>query len=109
MIVQNNTIKFCVYTWGDLKDIPATGSYPLGGFYRTFSTATYRRRRPTASEATFHVTEAIFRALSARCSPRTGRSPTAAGAKRLVKFAVRGAGGGSRGRSATAPTCSRAN
>jgi hypothetical protein len=36
MIVQNNTVKFGVYTWGSLLDIPRTGSYPLDGFYRNF-------------------------------------------------------------------------
>ena len=36
MIVQNNTIKFGVYTWGGLHDIPRTGSYPLDAFYRNF-------------------------------------------------------------------------
>ena len=49
MIVQNNAIKFGVYTWGGLPDIPATGSYPLGGFYRNFY-GYVRRRRPTASD-----------------------------------------------------------
>ncbi len=46
MTVQNNTVKFGVYTWGGKLDIPRTGSYPLGGFYRNFygyvsSTPTY--------------------------------------------------------------------
>ncbi len=44
--IQNDTIKFSVYSWGDLHDIPRTGSYPLSGFYRNFygyvsSTPTY--------------------------------------------------------------------
>ena len=44
--VQNGAIKFGVYSWGRLMDIPTTGSYPLGGFYRNFygfvsSTPTY--------------------------------------------------------------------
>ena len=44
--VQNGAIKFEVYSWGRLMDIPTTGSYPLGGFYRNFygfvsSTPTY--------------------------------------------------------------------
>jgi len=36
MTVQNNTIKFGVYTWGSLLDIPRTGTYPLDAFYRNF-------------------------------------------------------------------------
>ena len=36
MTVQNGTIKFGVYTWGSLRDIPRTGTYPLDGFYRNF-------------------------------------------------------------------------
>lgn len=36
MTVQNDTIKFGVYTWGSLLDIPRTGTYPLDGFYRNF-------------------------------------------------------------------------
>ncbi|HYJ90808.1 MAG TPA: hypothetical protein VEV84_05850 [Pyrinomonadaceae bacterium] len=36
MTVQNGGVKFGVYTWGSLRDIPVTGTYPLGGFYRNF-------------------------------------------------------------------------
>jgi len=36
MNVQNGTIKFGVYTWGSLRDIPFTGTYPLDAFYRNF-------------------------------------------------------------------------
>ena len=46
MTVHNGSVKFGVYTWGSLRDIPFTGSYPIGGFYRNFygfvsSTPTY--------------------------------------------------------------------
>jgi hypothetical protein len=34
--VQKDMISFGVYSWGRLLDIPRTGSYPLGGFYRNF-------------------------------------------------------------------------
>jgi hypothetical protein len=36
MIVQKDMISFGVYSWGSLLDIPRTGAYPLGGFYRNF-------------------------------------------------------------------------
>jgi len=36
MTVQNGTIKFGVYSYGSLQDIPRTGTYPLSGFYRNF-------------------------------------------------------------------------
>lgn len=36
MVVQQDMIKFGVYTWGRLLDIPQTGSYVLDGFYRNF-------------------------------------------------------------------------
>jgi hypothetical protein len=32
--IQNDLLSFGVYTWGDLRDIPRTGGYPLDGFYR---------------------------------------------------------------------------
>jgi hypothetical protein len=46
MLVQKDLVNFGVYTWGGLRDIPRTGGYPLGGFYRNFygcvsSTPTY--------------------------------------------------------------------
>ena len=46
MTVQRDMINFGVYTWGGKLDIPRTGAYPLGGFYRNFygyvsSTPTY--------------------------------------------------------------------
>jgi len=34
--IQKDMLKFGVYTWGSVLDVPRTGSYPLDGFYRNF-------------------------------------------------------------------------
>jgi hypothetical protein len=36
MTVQNDTISFGVYSWGQIFDVPQNGAYPLHGFYRNF-------------------------------------------------------------------------
>lgn len=99
MIVQRDTIKFGVYTWSGLPDIPRTGSYPLGGFYRNFygyvsATPTYGlwgRARKRRAKRNRSRSQAEFRlAAPSRLATKAPRHDPYAAFLRAVSARKRG-------------------